>query len=381
MSWSLKTAVIGAILSEAIAMSSARSIQQFTVARNDKLHESFSDLAMAANGDLVVTYQESDSHGGGPVSAIVTRVSADRGATWGERTVVAQLTNRHRDGWLNCSRITRLQDKSLLLAIDCIPQNPPPGAHHCWTNNRAVIWLFRSFDNGRTWAGPEKTTVRGGVVPSITQLRDGTLLIGITTFDEEDNWRQYQVVHRSTDNGKTWAGPIVVAKHPKRQPNEGDFVEMDTGEVVCYMRDDQPGVKNGVKAISRDGGKTWGPLYGSGPWRYSGRPNVGLLSTGEVFLTTRVGAPQPGHYLGAYMEPQNVALQPAPFDGPVPPQAKWLLIDNDTNPIRPDWGYSGWVELPDNSIYVVQYITGDAPAQKPFIRGYRIPPGFVSKGK
>ena len=372
MSQNLEAAVICTVLLEAIAMSSAQSIQQFTVARNDEVHESFPDLAMAANGDLVVTYQESDSHGGGPVSTIVTRVSTDRGATWGERTVVAQLTNRRRDGWLNCSRIIRLQDRSLLLAVDCIPQNPPAGVHHWWTNNRAVTWLFRSSDNGRTWVGPEKTTVCGGIVPSVAQLRNGALLIGITSFDEEDNWRQYQVVHRSTDNGKTWAGPIVVSKHPERQPNEGDFVEFGTGEVVCYMRDDEPGVKNGLKAISRDGGRTWSPLYGSGPWRYSGRPAVGLLSTGQVFLTTRVGAPQPGHCFGAYLEPQIVALQPTPLDGPVPPEAKWQLLDNDTNPTRPDWGYSGWVELPDGSIYVVQYITDDAPAHRPFIRGYRV---------
>ncbi|NOX53713.1 MAG: exo-alpha-sialidase, partial [Planctomycetes bacterium] len=192
-------------------------------------------------------------------------------------------------------------------------------------------------------------------------------------FDEKGGWRQFQLVYRSTDNGKSWLGPIVVGKHPKRQPNEGDFVELPTGEIICYMRDDDPHATNGLKAISRDGGRTWSPLYGSGPWRYAGRPDVGLLSTGEVFLTTRVGAPQAGHHLGAYMEPQAIALQPTPLNGPIPKEARWLLIDNDTNPERPDWGYSGWVELPDGAIYVVQYITADAPAGKPFIRGYRIP--------
>ena len=353
----------------------SKSIQHFTVTRNDKFHESWPDLAIAANGDFVMTYQESDGHGAGPVSTIVTRVSQDRGRTWGKRTVVAQLTNRRRDGWLNCSRIVRLQDDSLLIAVDCIPQNPPPNVHHWWTNNRAVIWLFRSRDNGRSWTGPEKTSVRGGIVPCITQLRDGTLLIGITRFDEENNWRQFQVVYRSADNGTTWEGPIVVGKHPEQQPNEGDFVELSGGEVVCYMRNDKPGATSGLKAISRDGGRTWSPLYRSGPWRYAGRPDVGLLSTGEVFLTTRVGAPQAGHYLGAYMEPQDVALHPTPLKGPVPKEARWILVDNDTNPKRPDWGYSGWLELPDRSIYVVQYITADAPAGKPFIRGYRVPRG------
>ena len=242
-----------------------------------------------------------------------------------------------------------------------------------------MTWLYRSHDNGRTWAGPEKTSIKNGIVPGVAQLRDGTLLIGVTRFDPQDEWRQYQVVFRSEDNGKTWSSPITVAKHPKRQPNEGNFVELDTGEVVCYMRDDEPGVQNGLKTISRDGGETWGPLYGSGPWVYAGRPDVGLLSSGHIMLTTRVGPPQPGHCLGVYVETQEMALQPTPLDGPMTPGAFATVIDDDTHSTKPDWGYSGWVELPDGSVYAVQYITTpEAPAHKPFIRGYRIPQAFLN---
>jgi len=353
-------------------MWSQEGVQQFTVSRNDELHESFPDLALAANKDLVVTYQESESHGGGPVSTIVTRYSTDEGTSWSDRTVVAQLANRQRDGWLNCPRLLRLQDGTLLLAVDCIPQNPPAGAHHFWADNRAVVWLFRSDDHGRTWAGPERPALAGGIVPSLRQLKDGTILIGLTSFEEDNDWRQYQVVFRSSDLGRTWMGPVLVALHPKRQPNEGDFVELPSGEVLCYMRDDEPGVQNGLKAISHDGGRTWSDLYGSGSWLYLGRPAVGLLSSGEVFLTTRVGAPQSGHYLGAYLEPPSAAIQPTPLEGPPPAEARWALLDDDTNPERPDWGYSGWVELRDGSVYVVQYVTAEAPAHKPFIRGYRL---------
>lgn len=352
-------------------------IRQFTVARNDELHESFPDLARASNGHLVVAYQESESHGGGAVSAIVTRVSSDQGRTWGERTVVKVVTNRVRDGWLNSPRLTRLRDDSLLLAIDHIPQNPPAAAPHNWSDNRAVIWLYRSRDHGRSWSDGEPTSINRGIAPNITQLKDGTLLIGVTRFDEEhETWRQYQLVYRSHDDGKTWSDAITVGRHDSRQPNEGDMVELRDGTIVCYMRDDQAGVTNGLKAFSRDGGRTWSSLFGSGPWVYAGRPAVGLLSTGEILLTTRVGPPQAGHWFGAYLETPRQALVPTGLEAPVTAGSIARLIDNDTNRERPDRGYSGWVELDDGSIYVVQYITSEAPAHKPFIRGYLIPRSF-----
>ena len=365
------------VLLLAPTLAEAEQFTQFTVARNDKLHESWPDVAIAANGDLVVAYQESESHGGGPVSAIVTRASSDQGRTWGPRTPVL-VTSRRKEGWLNCSKILRLQDKSLMIVVDCMPQNltKPPEAHRRWWYNQAVVWLCRSFDNGRSWKGPEKTSIHGGIVPSLVQLRDGTLLIGITGFQEDNNWRYHQVVYRSGDNGKTWTGPGTVGKHPKRQPDEGDFVELDSGEVVCYMRDDEPGVKNGLKAISSDGGRTWSQLYGSGPWVYRGRPNVGLLSGGEVLLTGRI----PNGRFAAYVETQKMALAPTALNGPMTPGARAVVIDTDTNPDRPDWGYSGWVELPDGSVYAVQYITADAPATKPFIRGYLIPRSSLTLG-
>ena len=131
---------------------------------------------------------------------------------------------------------------------------------------------------------------------------------------------------------------------------------------------------------STDGGRTWGPLHGSGPWRYSGRPDVGRLSTGQILLTTRVGRPQPGHCLGLYLETQKMALLPTPLGGPMTAGAFAAVIDDDTSP-HPDWGYSGWVELPDGSIYAAQYITADAPPGKPFIRGYRIPRSFFTRTK
>jgi sialidase-1 len=357
-----------------ITVCTAQDVEFITVSRDDEYHESWPDIAIAANGDLVVAYQESEGHGAGPVSTIVSRYSTDLGATWSEKTVVLSHPRRHAQGWINCSKLIRLQDDSLLLVLDNCAQNRiyPEGAHHFWGYQHSDMYLFRSFDNGRSWVGPEATFIHGGVVPSITQLQDGTLLLGITIFPEEKDYRSTMLVYRSPDNGRSWGAAITVAEHPERLPDEGDFVQLPTGEVVCYMRENEASVNNGLKAISRDGGLTWEGLYGSGPWKYCGRSDVGMLSTGEVVLTQRVSA---GRF-GIYMEPADVALEPTPLDGSPPEGAKWAILDTDTND-HPDYGYSGWVELPDGSIYAVQYITDGAPAGRPFIRGYRIPRSFI----
>ena len=48
-------------------------------------------------------------------------------------------------------------------------------------------------------------------------------------------------------------------------------------------------------------------------------------------------------------------------------QVRFAFLDND-RALCADTGYSGWVQLPGGDLYVVNYITDDAP--RPHIRGY-----------
>jgi len=157
---------------------------------------------MASNGDLVLTYREADNHSEGP-SAIVIRVSRAQGRTWGRRIVIAQIADPVRDGRLNCSRIIRLRDGSLLLAVDWIP---PQGGE-----NSGVVWLYRSQDHGQSWEGPEDTSVRGGVVPALCQLRDGTLLAGLSRWGDkrQGSGGQDQLVFRSTSKPPGRMGRLI----------------------------------------------------------------------------------------------------------------------------------------------------------------------------
>jgi sialidase-1 len=194
------------------------------------------------------------------------------------------------------------------------------------------------------------------------------LLMGLTKHTWPDGTlatlREEQVVYRSRDTGETWEGPFVVPQHPELQLNlnEGDFAEMDDGTVVLYMREDKEGF-TGWKSISKDGGRTWSLPFRSQMISVRGRPSVGRLRSGEIAVTYRV-ASGVSEGLALYVETPAEAVRTKPRDrnnflGDYH-AARFMLIDNDRS-LHPDTGYSGWVQLPDGNLYVINYIVDDAP--------------------
>lgn len=387
-------------------------MRQVTISRDDRYHKAWPSIARAANGNLVVTYKESDGHLNLEFSNLVVRVSEDQGETWGERIVLYEVKNPAGDGLLqDAGRICALQDGSLLIPIS---QNAPrrdlpkgqPYLMRYVLGGRTL--LFRSHDCGYSWERAV-APINISMISSVRQLRSGAILIGATAFSCERNPHhnaQIQVLYRSIDNGRTWQGPITVCDHPEFQPSEGDFVQLDDGTVVCYIRDedfryDLPVRTTGLKCFSHDDGLTWEGPYGSGRWMYNGRMAAGRLSNGDVMVTTRLGLGKLRPYFGtfqeephrkpeqvgfwhgefpllhAYLESQADALLRTPpgacYQDPLPPSARWFVIDEDLSP-HPDFGYSGWVNLPSGEVFVVDYITDDAPAGRTQIRGYILAP-------
>ena len=108
--------------------------------------------------------------------------SEDGGYTWQPKQVVIEKDGKKGEGRLNCSRITVCRDGTLLLIVDFYV----PGRDRLV--NPVENLLFWSSDSGRTWEGPMETGITDGIVPSIKELSNGDLLVGVT--------RQ-----RSTDGG------------------------------------------------------------------------------------------------------------------------------------------------------------------------------------
>lgn len=157
----------------------------------------------------------------------------------------------------NYARLIALQDGRLMAAAESYG---PSGIKVCY-----------SYDNGKNWTTPELIAPNpdkvGNAVPDLIQLADGTILVAYNPRPGEpySEDRRFGIrTMRSTDNGKTWEGPIYIydASHIFQDGCwEPSFLEMPDGEVHCYFANEHPYTNSGEQEISMcrsfDKGETW----------------------------------------------------------------------------------------------------------------------------
>lgn len=402
------------------------------VSRDDHVYECFPDLAKCPDGTLVCIYRESMGHGPHPFSRLVCRRSLDDGQTWlpkqiidecvdseeiiepdrswmsedeinGYRETKNRITSPERIGaTINCPRILSLSDGQLLIVADVYIY-----ANKNWKFHKFHKLFYRSFDNGKTWSAPEEPELPNGSDLSLTELRDGRLLLGLTIYlagcfaflNENPKFDSSQIVLYSNDKGKTWSKPIEIpyleadsdyALFSRKIHNEsyggkirsafgeGSFVELDDGTILGILRDGRFG--RAYKVLSHDGGFTWKGPFPTELIGLNGRPKAGLLASGEICITYRCEIPN--EMLALHLLTQEAAKiegalpmverQPMPedkkgaHDGDQPWHMKMyypgrtLILDVDRS-VHRDGFYPGWVQLDSGDIYVVDYINDDAP--------------------
>jgi len=236
-----------------------------------------------------------------------------------------------------CRAVVCLPNGHFLLAADWFNRDnsPPPGAPHNWSMDpengpQGEVWFYRSRDGGLSWTGPERTGCLGWSL-TLGVLSDGRVYIAGARYHTRGDYES-QTVFFSADYGKTWTQEITVLDDPALAVSEGDIVELDDGLLVMYMRVERGSTPAGLKAISRDGGKSWEGPYRAGRWPLIGRVAAGRLSTGEVLVCHRMGGFALQHFFGYFVETAEQAL--AEDAGP---PGVWGVLDNDTSPYA-DWG-------------------------------------------
>lgn len=331
------------------------------LSREDDVYKAVPDLAMCDDGSLVCTYRESLFHLWYPFSRVAVQTSRDGGLNWGRKQVVEECSDYESDGGWNNPRLLYLGERELLLICDWIP----PHEHEGTPNSE--IWLWRSRDCGVTWDEKVSTGIKGRICPTIFRTDSGKILLGADGWNGAYWWHDCFV---STDGGSSWEGPIEVGSSPRLALNEGSYVQLDDGTLVCYIREDGEAIR-AYKALSKDGGETWEGPYPTGLLAITGRPHAGLLRSGEVAITYGFG--RSPRQLVLHVEPQSIASDPRCVENESKshkePRFRRFFIDHDRS-LHPDGAYSSWVQLPTGDLYVIQYIVDDAPMGH--IRSYLI---------
>ena len=93
---------------------------------------------------------------------------------------------------------------------------------------RGIIWRNESFDSGKTWTTPQRTSVRSGACPRLLKLRDGRLLL--TYGRRFEPFGLYASI--SDDDGQSWGETSWLL----RQTPDGDqgytsSIELDGGRI------------------------------------------------------------------------------------------------------------------------------------------------------
>ena len=226
--------------------------------------------------------------------------------------------------------------------------------------------------DGTHWSDEIKTNMTGILPDRIFPTKDNHFLVATHCFKnfmpESPAGSLVQSVWRTNDlESGSWI------KHPIPQRVnlnlcEGSIVGDTHGKLMCIMRENSQKGLPAFVSFSVDQGRSWSDLHMT---RLYGchRPSVGRLNSGRYLITYRhqVSSFKPNFWarnvVAALVEPDEM-FSPNPCQDTI-----MYPLDHD-NSQKPDGGYTGWVQLDNGSIYIVNYITKDH--RRAYIRYYII---------
>ncbi|HEX6473261.1 MAG TPA: sialidase family protein [Streptosporangiaceae bacterium] len=228
-------------------------------------------ISFGPDGVVQLSAKVSDDHG---ASGRVAARSADGGLTWSTPFLLA-AEYRSDQGTYAGGSIT--SDPSGRRVYSVVPKFSTPTA--AGGSFRGQVFVNRSLDAGATWSPARKILDTGdgrlATGDQIVVLPDGTLAHLFTLIDTPAHPVAHIAVMRSTDHGRTWSTPTIVARLGSNfvtDPETGDPVQRGsslladaavdpaTGRIYLAWQDAR---WNGGQAdaialsSSADGGRTW----------------------------------------------------------------------------------------------------------------------------
>ena len=337
------------------------NIEKFSISNDPAFYEAWPDLAQTKSGKLVCVFTECTHHNDRAYTRLMLTESTDEGRTWSAKRPLTEGTTGLPYSY-NCARITALRDGRLVVIVDRVPAVGEKESFN------AVNVLYFSSDEGKTWSEAVETPQRGIVPDKLRELDTGRWIIS-AQYTVKGHLTQF--CRYSDDQGRTWSDEILMAHDKRYQLCEVSILPLGGGKLVAFMRENSGLGYDCIKTMSYDDGETWGPLVNF-PLPGCHRPVAGCLRDGRIFITYRFMQGGKG-WLGTWTQNFFAALTDEASALAVRRSDAWtriIPVDYDRSP-HSDLGYSGWVELADGSVYIVNYIVDDA-IDKGQIRGYRL---------
>lgn len=340
------------------------------IARNDSVWQGHPDVVCDKNDQIYIVWRESDKHlttGGTKLKIKYGKLNSQNEFCGSEEFIISETVNR-----LNCPRISIVDDDIWVVCDevesgDFVSQENDPSKTH------TIIWKI----NASQYFNIEKTihTNINGIVPDrLIKFNNKYFISTHTKINSihEQNFNDFQSHFDNLKNGRLvqniWVCDNNFENNWKNYPVadveglhlcEGSIFHHDN-KLHCFMRENSGLGKPAYYSHSIDGINWSQPVEA----RLFGchRPTCGVLKSGRILVTYREQSSRmlkdfwSRNLFAALLDHKKLLTC-----------ANILSLDHDRSE-KPDGGYSGWTQLSDGRIFVVNYITDDAP--KPYIRGY-----------
>lgn len=340
------------------------------VNRDDSIWQGHPDVALFQD-TLFVVYRESDHH----MAQNYTRISVvqkNKKQRFSKPQVIAKSKNR-----FNCPRLTVIDDTLWLICDEVVIGNKTKFFKHENDENKTKIFLWKTSD-GAEWEGPIETNMKGIVPDRICATDDGFMVATHTKMyygkeSSNEKVRKIQKDYAGFLAQNIWHSNDLTGEWTKYPlcHNEGynlceaSVCRLLDGTYLALMRENSGLGLPAFACFSRDGISWSNPIE----TRMFGchRPVTGQLRSGNLLTTYREAS---ASFLPGLWAKNTFAC--LTFKDSIQQdflKSIILPLDHDNNR-RSDSGYTGWAQLHDDSIFIVNYTTKDAP--KPYIRWYMI---------